>query len=53
LFAQDTKIYGTIKDQDSKPINGANVVIEGSIDGATADSTGYYEFETTKTGYRL
>ncbi|HEY3252180.1 MAG TPA: TonB-dependent receptor, partial [Ignavibacteria bacterium] len=48
--AQDTKIYGRITDKESKPLNGANVVIEGTIDGATSDSTGYYEFETSKTG---
>ncbi|MCI0449010.1 MAG: TonB-dependent receptor [Chlorobi bacterium] len=49
-FAQDVKIYGKVTGEDNKPLNGANVVIEGTIDGATADSIGYYEFETSKTG---
>jgi vitamin B12 transporter len=50
--AQDieTKIYGKVKGKSNAPLNGANVVIEGSIDGATADSTGYFEFETSKSG---
>ncbi len=46
----DTKISGKITGEENKPLNGANVVIEGSIDGATTDSTGYFEFETSKTG---
>ena len=52
LFAQstDTKIYGKITGKENKPLNGANVVIEGSIDGATSDSTGTFEFETSKSG---
>lgn len=46
----DTKISGKVTGEGNKPLNGANVVIEGSIDGATTDSTGYFEFETSKTG---
>jgi len=49
-FSQDVKISGKITGEKDEPLNGANVVIEGSIDGATSDSTGYYEFETSKTG---
>ena len=44
-----SKIYGKITG-NNKPLNGANVVIENSIDGATSDSSGYYEFETSKLG---
>ena len=50
VYSQDTKISGKITGEKNIPLNGANVVIEGTIDGATADSTGYYEFETSKTG---
>ncbi len=46
----ETKISGKITGEGNKPLNGANVVIEGSIDGATTDSLGYFEFETSKTG---
>lgn len=45
-----TRISGQVTSESDKPINGANVVIEGSIDGATADSTGNFEFETSKSG---
>jgi vitamin B12 transporter len=52
-FAQnDAKIFGKITGENAKPLYGANVVIEGTIDGATTDSTGYYKFETSKTGSR-
>jgi vitamin B12 transporter len=46
----ETKIYGKVKGKDNTPLNGANVVIEGSIDGATTDSTGHFDFETSKSG---
>ena len=49
-YSQDTKIYGKITDKEGKPLFGANVVVEGSIDGSTSDSAGYYEFETSKKG---
>jgi len=48
--AQDTKISGKITGEDNKPLFGANVVIQGTIDGATSDLNGYYEFETSKAG---
>lgn len=57
LSAQDsteavmtTKISGTVKGDKDKLLNGANLVIEGTIDGATTDEKGYYEFETEMTG---
>ncbi len=51
--AQDAKISGKVTGEKNAPLNGANIVIEGSIDGATTDSTGYYEFETSKTGAQI
>jgi len=56
LFAQDstdaalTKIFGTVKGDKDSLLRGANLVIEGTIDGTTTDDKGYYEFETEKTG---
>lgn len=50
VFGQDVKISGKITGEQNAPLFGANVVIEGTIDGATTDSAGYYEFETSKTG---
>jgi len=58
-FAQDnekevqpevTLISGKVVGEDEKPLNGANIVIEGTIDGATTDEKGQYEFETEETG---
>ena len=58
-FAQDSVksspaiVKGFVKTKEGKFILGANVVIEGTIDGATSDEKGYYEFETEKTGDRV
>jgi len=45
-----SKVSGKITDTENKPVYGANVVIEGTIDGATSDENGIYEFTTQKTG---
>lgn len=45
-----TRIYGKVTDAGNNPVNGANIVIEGTIEGSTTDSAGYFEFETSKTG---
>lgn len=57
LFAQDdninssfVRISGFVKNEKKKPVEAANIVIEGTIDGATTDETGYFEFETSKIG---
>ena len=52
IFAQDskTKVSGIVTGEEDKPIVGANLVIEGTIDGATTDEKGNFEFETKKTG---
>lgn len=59
LYAQDsgeersgsaTRIYGTVKGEKDSLIMGANIVIEGTIDGATTDAKGFYEFETDQSG---
>ena len=47
------KISGYVKGEKSKPIEGANLVIEGTIDGSTTDNTGYFEFETEKSGKKV
>ena len=48
--AVTTKISGFVKGDKDSVLRGANLVIEGTIDGATTDENGYYEFETEKTG---
>ncbi len=49
----ETIISGTVKGENNIPLGGANVVIEGSIDGATTDTAGYFEFETPKAGTQV
>jgi hypothetical protein len=53
LFAQTSepaKLLGKVTYDDNKPLYGANIVIENTIDGSTTDSSGYFEFETEKFG---
>lgn len=45
-----TVISGTVKGDRDSLLEGVNVVIKGTIDGATTDKKGYFEFETEKTG---
>jgi outer membrane cobalamin receptor len=48
-FAQ-VQISGQVTDAKKLPLPGANVFLQGTYDGATADSTGHFSFRTTKTG---
>ncbi|MBK8552980.1 MAG: carboxypeptidase-like regulatory domain-containing protein [Ignavibacteria bacterium] len=50
--AKTTLITGKVTGEKEE-ISGANFVIEGTIDGATTDEKGFYEFETEKTGTRI
>jgi vitamin B12 transporter len=52
LITKAVKISGFVKSDKGNPIEGANLVIEGTIDGGTTDNIGYFEFETEKTGTR-
>ncbi len=48
LFSQ-TIVSGTVTD-GSNPIQGANVYLEGTYDGASTGEDGTFTFETTETG---
>jgi hypothetical protein len=48
-FAQYT-ISGTVLNEQKKPVKGANVYLDNTIDGATTDSNGVFEFTTAETG---
>jgi hypothetical protein len=39
-----------VKGDKDSVLRGANLVIEGTIDGETTDESGFYEFETESTG---
>jgi hypothetical protein len=43
-------ISGTVIDDKKKPVKGANVYLDGTIDGATTDSMGIFRFTTTEQG---
>ncbi|MBS1516675.1 MAG: TonB-dependent receptor [Bacteroidetes bacterium] len=47
---QVTVISGKVTGEKNEILAGANIVIEGTIDGATSDEKGLYEFETEKSG---
>ncbi len=51
LFAQaQVKISGTVVTKPEKPVQGVNVFLQGTYDGATSDSLGRFSFNTTETG---
>lgn len=48
LLAQ-TSISGIITDGKNNPIEGANIYLEGTYDGASSDENGKFSFETSET----
>jgi hypothetical protein len=46
----DVKISGKVVDNKEKPVKGANVYLDNSIDGATTDSLGQFSFTTSEKG---
>lgn len=48
-FAQ-FKISGTVLDNKEKPIKGASVYLDNTLDGGTTDSMGVFRFTTTEKG---
>lgn len=54
IFAQSqVKISGVIQSQDGKPISGANLFLQGTYEGCTSDSLGYFQFKTEETGTQM
>ncbi|MFN8428865.1 MAG: TonB-dependent receptor [Spirosomataceae bacterium] len=48
-----TKVSGTVSDDKGEPLPFANVALEGTYDGASADVNGKYEFTTDEKGQKL
>jgi len=44
------KISGTVIDDKNKPVKGANVYLDNTIDGGTTDSMGIFRFTTSEKG---
>lgn len=45
-----TFISGTITNMKNEPLPGANVMVKGSIDGASSDTLGHFSFTTHRKG---
>jgi len=45
-----TTISGKITDEKGKPVIGASVYLDNTLDGGTTDSAGNFKFTTTETG---
>lgn len=50
LSFSQTKISGKIIDEKNSPVVGANIFIEGSYDGTSADEKGEFSFTTNEKG---
>lgn len=48
-----TTINGIVTDSKGIPIEGANVFLDGTYDGASTDPKGIFSFSTTETGEQL
>jgi outer membrane receptor for ferrienterochelin and colicin len=46
-------VSGTVLDEKSKPIVGANIFIDGTYDGTTSDENGNFKFTTSATGNQV
>ncbi len=44
------KISGTVLDNKDRPVRGASVYLDNTLDGATTDSMGVFHFTTTEKG---
>ncbi|MDF0716352.1 TonB-dependent receptor [Muricauda sp. 334s03] len=49
VFSQQT-ISGKVTDTKNNPIEGANIYLEGTYDGASSDANGNFSFETIEEG---
>jgi len=45
-----SSISGAVTDAKGNPIEGANIYLEGTYDGASSDANGKFSFETSETG---
>src|ERR1700744_1121644 len=50
LASAQYKISGTVLDDKGRPVKGANVYLDNTIDGGTADSMGIFRFTTSEKG---
>lgn len=53
LLAQSHKISGTVTDAKGKPVPGASVYLDNTLDGGTTDSAGHFHFSTSEQGAQV
>jgi hypothetical protein len=52
IFSQNT-VSGKVVDQKGRPVQGANIFIDGTYDGTSSNETGDFSFTTTTTGNQM
>lgn len=52
VLSQESIISGHVHNKNKQPIKNVNLFIEGSYDGATTDSLGYFKFTSTESGIK-
>lgn len=50
ISAAQSTVSGSVTDAKGNPIEGANIYLEGTYDGASSDENGFFSFETHETG---
>ncbi|MBS1629176.1 MAG: TonB-dependent receptor [Bacteroidetes bacterium] len=53
LFAQSHKLSGSVTDSKNRPLKGASVYLDNTLDGGTTDSNGHFQFTTTEQGQQV
>jgi hypothetical protein len=53
LSAQSHTVSGKLRSDSGKPVAGASISLENTLDGATTDSSGSFQFTTEEKGMQL
>lgn len=53
VLKAQVKISGKVTDTKNKPLIGVSITLKNTYDGATTDSAGRYQFETTEKGSQV
>ncbi|MGH1364067.1 MAG: TonB-dependent receptor [Calditrichia bacterium] len=53
ISASEQTVFGTVSDIKGIPLQGANIYIDGTLDGAVSDANGRFSFKTTAKDSQL
>ncbi|MFA9372484.1 MAG: carboxypeptidase-like regulatory domain-containing protein [Labilibaculum antarcticum] len=53
LLNAQTRITGKVTDENKQALPGANVYIKGTVEGASTDTHGFFQFESTAKGEQI